>query len=83
MISQRHYILNLLYKFGITEGKPVSTPLDHNLKLDVDSDIAECKLTQYRQLIGSIIYLTITRPNLSSSIGVLPIHAESSTCSSP
>ena len=28
MISQRHYILNLLYKFGMTECKYVATPLD-------------------------------------------------------
>ena len=38
MISQRHYILNLLYKFGMTECKSVATPLDRNLKLDVDSE---------------------------------------------
>ena len=37
MLSQRHYILNLLYKFGMTECKPVTTPLDRNLKLDVES----------------------------------------------
>ena len=37
MLSQRHYILNLLYKFGMTECKPVTTPIDRNLKLDVDS----------------------------------------------
>ena len=35
VLSQRHYILNLLYKFGMTECKPVSTPFDQNLKLDV------------------------------------------------
>ena len=28
MISQRHYILNLLYNFGMTECKSVATPLD-------------------------------------------------------
>ena len=28
MLSQRHYILNLLYKFGMTKCKPVTTPLD-------------------------------------------------------
>ena len=31
MISQRHYILNLLYKFGMAECKSVATPLDRNL----------------------------------------------------
>ena len=37
MISQRHYILNLLYKFEMTESKLVPNPLNRNLKLDADS----------------------------------------------
>ena len=71
MISQRHYILNLLYKFGMTECKSVATPLDRNLKLDANSGTTECEPTQYRQLIGSLIYLTITRPDLSYPVGLL------------
>ena len=38
IISQCHYILNLLYKFGMAECKYVATPLNRNLKLDVDSN---------------------------------------------
>ena len=60
MISQRHYILDLLYKFGMTECKFVATPLDWNLKLNIDSGTEECEPTQYRQLIRSLVYLTIT-----------------------
>ena len=60
MISQRHYILNLLYKFMMAECKSVSTPLDRNFKLDADSAYIACEPTQYRQLIRSLIYLTIT-----------------------
>ena len=71
LISQRYYVLNLLYKFGLTECKPVSTPLDRNLKMDVDSDIAVCEPTMYRQLIGNLIYLIITQPDLSYSVGLL------------
>ena len=37
MISQQHYILNSLYKFGMTECTYVATPLDRNLKLDANS----------------------------------------------
>ena len=37
LISQRHYVLNLLYKFGLTERKPVSIPLNRNLKIVADS----------------------------------------------
>ena len=66
MISQRQYILNLLYKFGMTYYKSVPTPLDLNLKLDDNSGTTECEPTHYRQLVGSLIYLTITqfRPQL-------------------
>ena len=51
MISQHHYILNLLFKFGITECKVVATPLNQNLKLDVESGTEECEPTFYRQLV--------------------------------
>ena len=71
MISQRQYILNLLYKFGMAECKSVATPLNRNLKLDADSAIKACESTQYRQLIGRLIYLTITRPDLSYPVGLL------------
>ena len=70
MISQRYHILNLLYKFGMDECKSVATPLDRNLKLDANSGTNACEPTQYRQLIGSLIYLTITRPDLSYHVGL-------------
>ena len=50
-------ILNLLFKFGMTEWKPIATPLDRNVKLDEDSHTTECEPTRYRQLVGSLIYL--------------------------
>ena len=71
MLSQRHYILNLLYKFGMTECKPITTPLDRNLKLDVDSGTTKCEPTFYRQLVRSLIYLIITRPDLSYPVDLL------------
>ena len=36
LLSHRHYVLNMLYKFGITNCPSVSTPLDKNLKLYPD-----------------------------------------------
>ena len=64
MISQRDYILKLLDTFGMTKCKCVANPLDRNMKLDADFETKECEPTCYRQLVGSLIYLTITRPNL-------------------
>ena len=45
MISQRYYIVNLLYKFEMTECKFMATPLDQNLKLASDSSTEECEPT--------------------------------------
>ena len=53
MVSERHYVLNLLYKLGMTECKPVSTPLHRNLKMDANSGKAVCESTKYRQLIDN------------------------------
>ena len=61
MISERHYILHLLYKFRMVQCKSVATPLDRNLKLDANFGTRACEPTQCRQLIGSLILLTITR----------------------
>mgnify|MGYP000571316109 CR=1 FL=1 len=73
MLSQRHYILNLLknYKFGMPEYKLVATPFDRDLKLKAKSGTEECEPTLYRQLVGSLIYLIVTRPDLSYPIVLL------------
>ena len=49
LISQRYYILNRLFKFGMTKCRLlVSTPLDRNLKSDVDYNTTKCELTRNR-----------------------------------
>ena len=37
LISQRHYVLSMLFKFGMADCKSVSTPLDRTVKLRPDS----------------------------------------------
>ena len=39
LISQCHYVLSMLFKFGMTDCKSVSTPLYRNLKLHPDSEM--------------------------------------------
>ena len=48
----------------------VITPPDRNLKLDADSGTEEWKPTHYPQLVRSLIYITITQPNLNYPIGL-------------
>ena len=70
LISQRHYVLSMLFKFGMADCKSVSTHLDRTVKLHPDSGKV-CDPMRFRQIVGSLIYLTITRPDLSYPVGVI------------
>ena len=59
LINQRHYVLSMLFKFGMADCKSISTPLDRTVKLRPDSGKV-CDPTRFRQIVGSLIYLTIT-----------------------
>ena len=60
----------MLFKFSMTECKSVSTPLDMNVKLRSDSGIT-CDSKRFQQIVGTLIYLTITRPDLSYQVGLI------------
>jgi hypothetical protein len=49
----------MLFKFEMANCKPISTPLDRTVKVHPDSGKV-CDPTRFRQIVGSLIYLTIT-----------------------
>jgi hypothetical protein len=65
-LSQGKYTVEILNKFGMLNCKPMATPIVTNLKkISVYfSDSDEIDLTLYRQLIGSLMYLVNTRPDI-------------------
>jgi hypothetical protein len=70
-LLQRQYALNKLSKYGMMGCKPISIPLEQNVKLSADEgDLAE-DTTMYRRIVGSLIYMTITRPDLSYAVRVV------------
>ena len=70
-LSQRKYLLDVLKKFGMSACKPLQIPLDVNAKFTCD-DGEKIKDSQlYRSIIGSLIYATITRPDIVHTVGVL------------
>ncbi|KAM2263641.1 hypothetical protein ACFXTI_039901 [Malus domestica] len=70
-LHQKKYAKTLLEKFGLRDCKPVATPLAMNEKLTkVDgSDLAD--ETLYRQMVGSLLYLTATRPDIMFAASLL------------
>jgi hypothetical protein len=64
-ISQRKYCLDLLKDTGLIGSKPTSTPLDSSLKLHHDTSAAYEDIAGYRRLVGKLLYLTTTRPDIA------------------
>ena len=64
IISQRSYALQLLQDMGYLGCKATSTPMEANLKLSKDDGELLEDPTMYRIMIGKLLYLTITRPDL-------------------
>lgn len=70
-LTQGKYVRNLLERFRMEQCKTAATPLQQNLKLSSDDGTKQVDATLYRQLVGSLIYLTTTRPDLAYSVSVL------------
>ena len=57
-------------KFGLEFVSSVRTPMSLNVKLTVDLLGKSVDPSLYRSMIGSLLYFTTSRPNLSYSVGV-------------
>ncbi|CAN0918340.1 Retrovirus-related Pol polyprotein from transposon RE2, partial [Linum grandiflorum] len=69
-ICQTKYCNSMIERFGLNSAKPSPTPMSTSLKITSDdsSNIVNEKL--YRGMIGSLLYLTASRPDISFSVGV-------------
>lgn len=71
IITQSKYTNEVLKRFHMNECKSVSTPLKQNIKLRSDDGTKEVNGTMYRQLVGSLNYLTTTRPDIAYAVSIL------------
>ena len=69
-LSQSKYAKNLVKKFGMKSASSIRTPISPNVKLIVDLLGKSINSSLYRSMIGIVIYLTTSRPNISYSVGV-------------
>ncbi|GKE17525.1 putative ribonuclease H-like domain-containing protein, partial [Tanacetum coccineum] len=63
-ISQDKYVTEILKKFGFTDVKTASTPMETQKPLLKDKDGEEVDVHLYRSMIGSLMYLTSSRPDI-------------------
>nr|GEZ68873.1 hypothetical protein [Tanacetum cinerariifolium] len=63
-ISQDKYVAKILRKFGLTKGKLAGTPIDTEKPFLKDPDGEDVDVHTYRSMIGSLMYLASSRPNI-------------------
>ncbi|KAJ9557270.1 LOW QUALITY PROTEIN: hypothetical protein OSB04_011884 [Centaurea solstitialis] len=69
-INQSKYVATMLQKFGMNDAKPASTPMETHKHLTADVEGEEVDVHQYRSMIGSLMYLTASRPNIMFAVCV-------------
>jgi hypothetical protein len=70
-LSQSRYACDLLHRFHMDDCKPNPSPFQSGVKLSSTCTFPEVDATLYRQLVGSLLYLTHTHPDLSFAVGLI------------
>jgi hypothetical protein len=70
-LNQGKYTVEILKRFDMLECKSMNTPMEMKLKLLVDTSSDLIDATLYRQIIGSLMYLTNTRPDICFAVNTL------------
>ncbi|GJR66897.1 putative ribonuclease H-like domain-containing protein [Tanacetum coccineum] len=63
-ISQDKYVADMLKKFDLASVKTTITPMETKMALTKDEESADVNVHLYRSMIGSLMYLTASRPDI-------------------
>ena len=63
-VSQTKYIYDLLKKFDLTDCSSAKTPIATATNLEVNTKEAMVDISSYRGMVGSLLYLTASRPDI-------------------
>ena len=70
-LTQAKYTSDLISRVSIIDSKIVDTPIEYNCRLNSHDGESLSDATLYTQLVGSLIYLTVTRPDISYAVHVV------------
>jgi hypothetical protein len=70
-LSQEKYLREMLKRFQMEDSKPVGTPMVTGCKLSKDDDSPDVDQSSYRSMIGSLLYITTSRPDIMHVVGMV------------
>ena len=70
-INQKRYAVEILKRFGMMESREVSSPMVPGSKLSKDENGIRIDESYFKQIIGSLMYLSSTRPDLVYSVSLI------------
>jgi hypothetical protein len=70
-ISQEKYLKEMLKKFQMEDSSPVSTPMVVGCKLSKDDISPDVDQRTYRSMIGSLLYITASHPDIMQAVGMV------------
>eukprot|EP00253_Pinus_taeda_P005018 PITA_05018 len=70
-LSQTKYLKQILKKYGMEDAKPVCTPMVTGCSLSENDESAAVHQPTYKSMIGSLLYLTGTRPDIMHAVGIV------------
>ncbi|KAK1260381.1 hypothetical protein QJS04_geneDACA002146 [Acorus gramineus] len=71
LLSQRKYTADLIDRACLTDDRISPTPIELHAKLRPDDGEPLSDVTRYRQLVGSLVYLTVTRPDIAYAVHIV------------
>ena len=78
-ISQKKYVQDILDRFQMKDCNLVSTLIEFGLKLNKDHEGKKVDSTLYKQIVGSLMYLTATRPDIMYYVSLISRYMENPT----
>ncbi|XP_021744660.1 uncharacterized protein LOC110710644 [Chenopodium quinoa] len=70
-LSQKKYARDLIKEYGMHKSKAVRVPMEAHTKLTPELGDPLSEPTEYQRLVGKLIYLTITRPDIAYDVHIL------------
>ena len=71
--------MEILERFGLQHANSVRNPMVSGIKLMKNEDEQQVQTTQYKQMVGSLMYLSVTRPDLMFVVSLVSRYMERPT----